>query len=118
MSFENTAGLGVSNHYGPRNQKGTLGVQTTQDGRKIYSIDVEGPYTLENEVILPVGAVVENIDTTQTAAVTTLLAGAQSIAAAVWGTPVVITDTDGNLNGTFTGKGRVLITVLSAAVAK
>ena len=38
MPFENTAGLGVTNQYGPRNTGGTVGVETGKDSVQTMSI--------------------------------------------------------------------------------
>jgi hypothetical protein len=91
MSFEGNTGLGVTNHYGPRDTGGEKGSYTTQDGRRIFAIDVPRFAEFIQEAIIREGAVIENIETTGTAAVTTLTVGAQDISTATWGTPVVVT---------------------------
>lgn len=40
MSYENTAGLGVSNHYGPRTTGGTEGVVGTEGVRNEFQKDL------------------------------------------------------------------------------
>lgn len=113
MSFESNTGLNVSNHYGPRDTGGEKGVYTSQDSRSIYTIDV--PETgLVQDIPVKAGAIIENVEAHGTAVVTTLVVGVQDISLATWGTPVVVTD-DGNLEGTFTGEGKVTITVNKVA---
>lgn len=109
MAFEDKSGLNVSNHYGPRDSKGTRGVHTTEDGRRQYVIDVEGDQPLHREIYVPKNAIIENISKTQTAAFSVLKVGNVDIKSAVWGTEVK-TPLGGNITGTFTGKGRVVIT--------
>lgn len=42
MSFEDSAGINVSNHYGPRSTGGTEGVVKTEGTRNEFTLDVEG----------------------------------------------------------------------------
>lgn len=109
MGYESNTGLNVSNHYGPRDTGSEKGAYTSQDSRTIYAIDVPES-GLVQDIPVKAGAIVENVETHGTAVVTTLVVGAQDISAATWGTPVTVT-TDGNLEGTFTGEGKVTVTV-------
>lgn len=109
MSYESNTGLNVSNHYGPRETGSEKGVYTTKDSRTIYAIDVPES-GLVQEIPVKAGAIVENVEAHGTAVVTTLVVGAQDISTATWGTPVVVT-ADGNLDGTFTGEGKVTVTI-------
>jgi len=42
MSYENTAGIGVNNQYGPRNTGGALGVEHSQDSVMTFTYDLTG----------------------------------------------------------------------------
>jgi len=111
--YESNTGLSVSNHYGPRNVGGEKGSHTTQDGRRIYTIDVPEANLL-SDTIIQEGALVENVETFGTASVSALTVGSVDISAATWGAGVSVTAT-GELNGTFTGEGKVVITVTDVA---
>jgi len=47
MSFENTAGIGVYNQYGPRNTGGTVGVETDSDGIHQMSVQMTAQSLIE-----------------------------------------------------------------------
>jgi hypothetical protein len=42
MSYENTAGIGVYNQYGPRATGGSVGVETTDGSLQTYTYDLTG----------------------------------------------------------------------------
>lgn len=63
MPFENTAGIGVSNHYGVRSTGGAIGVETTDGSTHEMVIDFTGA-TLNGSflppVVMPQGALVKS----------------------------------------------------------
>lgn len=113
MGYEANTGLDVSNHYGPRERGSEKGVYTSQDSRTIYAIDVPQTGLVQN-IPVTAGSVVENVEIHGTAAVTTLGVGIQDVSTATWGTPVVVS-ADGDLEGTFTGEGKVTVTINKVA---
>lgn len=73
MSYENTAGLGVNNHYGPRN---TSGVAAGAQGNDVYRT---ASYTVEDGLVIagvvPANAIITNyheFDLTGTATAVTV----------------------------------------------
>ena len=59
MAFENSAGIDVSNHYGPRNTGGSVGVETSKDSIHQLSIDFTGASLASSflpPVVIPRGA--------------------------------------------------------------
>ena len=82
MSFENSAGLGVSNHYGARNVGGFQGVKKTGGLNYEAVLNYDGDI-LPEKVVIPAGAVVTNIKKNfATGAVSAATVGAVSIASA------------------------------------
>jgi hypothetical protein len=82
MSFENSAGLGVSNHYGPRNVGGFDAVKKTSGLTYEAVINFDGD-DLPLKLVVPAGAIVTNVKddfATGTASVATV--GAVDISAA------------------------------------
>jgi hypothetical protein len=114
MAYKNEAGLGVSNHYGPRAVGGEKGSYTTQDGRRIYTVDVPLADGLAQVVPVPAGALVENVDLIGAVTLTSLTVDAVDISAAVWGTPVSV-PLGGELEAVATGEGKIVITVTHVA---
>ncbi len=59
MAFENSAGLGVHNQYGPRNTGGAIGVEHSQSSLQVLTIDLTGEMlnsTFMPPVFMPNGA--------------------------------------------------------------
>jgi hypothetical protein len=109
MTLEANTGLNVSNQYGPRDTGGTVGSQATDNANRIFTIDMDGD-TQPEAVIVPVGALVQEVIFEGTAGDAAIFVGVQDITAATYAIPVVVTDTDGNLNFTnTTGAGKVKV---------
>ncbi len=96
MSFENTAGIGVSNHYGPRDSGGTFGVNGELDS---FSINLDGEnlgfdFPISNHTTMPgVKTVITGIyDDLATGAITTLTIGGVDVSAATSKAPVVLAE--------------------------
>lgn len=111
MGYENTAGLGVNNHYGPRDTGGTEGVIKTEGTMNEYAInlDGEGPLGLP----FPVGSGVEviGIDNNKvTGTTTTVTIGGTAVQGATEGSPVSIPSSNsGNVNITGTASAGTLL---------
>lgn len=88
MAYEDSAGLNVSNHYGPRDSGGTQGVYST------YGYDAEFVWNLDRaglDVLFPTNVEVTGVDETfVTGDVTALAVGGVSVIAATEAAPVGI----------------------------
>lgn len=88
MSFENTAGINVDNHYGPFNAGGTQGVLKTRGYRDEFTINFDSDTM---SVLFPVndGVFVTGVDETfSTGAVATYTVGGVNILLATEASPV------------------------------
>jgi hypothetical protein len=66
MSFESNTGLGVTNHYGPRELGGSAGVVGTQGREVELSIDLNEPVVSNGgpelvDFTIPAGSIIENV---------------------------------------------------------
>lgn len=89
MSFEDSAGLNVNNHYGPRDSGGTQGNYKTEgyEGEFVYNLDGENL-----DVLFPRNVEVTSVDQTfVTGTVTALTVGGVDVIAATEAAPVGIT---------------------------
>ena len=82
MSFENSAGLGVNNHYGPRAVGGEEGNIKTEGAYNEYSINVDSDQLAFGFPVLQGVVVTEVIDNFATGAITTLTIGGVDISGA------------------------------------
>jgi hypothetical protein len=81
MSFENSAGLDVSNHYGPRAVGGNQGVIGTEGMKNEAAVNFDSDQLVKVEI--PVGSVITQIvEEFSTGAVTAATVGAVDVAAA------------------------------------
>lgn len=88
MAYENSAGLDVHNHYGPRNLGGATGVLKTEGAANELTVIVTGETinsTFIPEVVIPAGAVI----TKATAHVTEVFALGGT-------TPTILVGTEGS----------------------
>lgn len=63
MAFENSAGIGVFNQYGPRNTGGTIGSETTDGSTRSYSLTLTGESlnsAFMPPVVIPKGALLKS----------------------------------------------------------
>lgn len=63
MAFENSAGIGVYNHYGQRSTGGTIGSETTDGSTRSYSITLTGESlnsAFMPPVVIPKGALLKS----------------------------------------------------------
>lgn len=64
MAYENTAGLGVTNQYGPRQTGGAIGVETTDNTTSILRVDLTGEMlnsAYVAPIVMPKGALVRKV---------------------------------------------------------
>ena len=81
MSFEDSAGLGVNNHFGPRAVGGNQGVIGTEGMKNEAAVNFDGDQLVKVEI--PVGSVITQIvEEFSTGAVTAATVGAVDVAAA------------------------------------
>lgn len=89
MSFEDSAGLGVNNFYGPRSVGGVQGVERTAGIKNEASVNFDGD-ALDFYVVIPAGAVVTGVDASfATGAVATAVVGVVDVSGAST-TPVAV----------------------------
>lgn len=82
MAYEDTSGLNVNNHYGPRSSGGTQGVERTAGAGNEAIINFDGE-ALDFFVEVPAGAVITDlISDFATGAVATATVGAVDISTA------------------------------------
>ena len=116
MAYEDSSGLNVNNHYGPRSSGGTQGVERTAGAGNEATINFDGE-ALDFYVEVPAGAVVtEVVDDFATGAVATATVGAVDISTAA-GTPAsyVPVPLGGTLTVTGPTAGSVIVKYLNVA---
>jgi hypothetical protein len=109
MGFENTAGLGVNNHYGPRPTGGTEGVTRTDGTNNEFMIDLDGEGLDLGFPVTDGSAYVTIVDVTVSDA-TTFTIGGVDVAAATDAAPVQIPDANTGVIVTNGTTGKVLVT--------
>ena len=109
MSFENSAGLGVNNHYGPRETGGTEGVVRTSGVSKELVIDYDGDRLDFGFPDTDGSAYVTLVDF-EVATGTTFLIGGVDVAAATTAAPVAIPADNTGVITTNVSAGRVTVT--------
>lgn len=112
MSFENSAGIDVSNHYGPREVGGTVGSKHTTDNARIYNLDLDVPVAERTpaDVTVPANTLVQAVIFEGTAGTATVSIGGVDVTAAEYAAPVRVSN-GGNLTysrGTGSGKVKVI----------
>lgn len=116
MGFENTAGLSVNNHYGPREVGGSMGVVGTEGIKNEAYVNFDGD-ALDFLVKIPAGAVVTHVvEEFSTGAITAATVGAVDISLAA-GTEAtyVATPLGGDLTITGPTAGTVYVYFLNQA---
>lgn len=109
MPFENTAGLGVNNHYGPRPTGGTEGVINTSGTNNEFMIDLDGEGLALGFPVTDGSAYVTIVDTGVSDA-TTFTIGGVNVASASDAAPVLIPDGNTGVIVTDGTTGKVLVT--------
>ena len=104
MAYENSAGIGVSNQYGPRNTGGAAGTQHSQNSRQTLTYDFTGEMlnsAYAPPVYMPLGAKVVRATLTVDEAFVVSAAGTVAIGGTVPGTNgVVLTEAQLEATGT------------------
>lgn len=115
MSFENSAGINVKNHYGPRAVGGTVGSKHTTDNARIYNLDLDTapPQSTPADVYVQAGTLVQAVIFEGTAGTATVSVGGVEITAADYAAPIAV-PAGGNLTYTKgTGAGKVKVVTLT-----
>jgi hypothetical protein len=109
MSFEDSAGLGVNNHYGPRPTGGTEGIVRTDGTNNEFMIDLAGDSLALGFPTLDGTAYVTIVDVTVSNA-TTFTIGGVDVVAATDASPVQIPDANTGVIVTDGTTGKVMVT--------
>lgn len=111
MAYENSAGLGVNNHYGPRTTGGVQGVHKTEGYKNEYSIDL--PTVDLKAYLFPRGDGVRvyYIDSTfvEGGPVTSILIGGVEVIGATEAAPIELLQTNTGVVDVVGGTGGRLI---------
>lgn len=106
MAYENSAGIGVFNQYGPRNTGGTIGSETTDKSTRSYSLTLTGESlntTFMPPVFIPKGSLLKSAILRVDEAFTISAAGTVAIGGTAPGTNgVVLTEAQLEAVGTKT----------------
>lgn len=86
MGYENSAGLNVHNHYGPRTATGASGVDTSQGIVKQFVWFYDSAALLDDRFPIPAGSVV--LDVNKPASVSAVSVGGTAVHSATWAAPV------------------------------
>lgn len=106
MSYENSAGLGVNNHYGERNVFSAAGGNGGNDVYRTASYVVEDG--LVQAGVLPAGAIVNGYDASNaTGTITAVTVGGSSVTGA---STTAVTVTGGPIVATGITGGKILLT--------
>ncbi len=87
MPYENSAGLNVHNHYGPRTTGGVKGPDVSSGVLNQFVWFYDADATLDDEFKIPVGSMI--VDVQKPANVTAVTVGGTQVAAATWAAPIV-----------------------------
>lgn len=87
MPYENSAGLGVNNFYGPRQSGGVQGPDVSSGVLNQFVWFFDSTATLANRFPIPAGSMV--VDVTKPTNVTVVTVGGTAVQAATWAAPVV-----------------------------
>lgn len=111
MSFESNTGINVSNHYGPRAVGGTVGAQTTDNGMRIYNIDLDVAFTERTPAVvtLPADVTVQDVIFHGTAGTAVISVGGVDVTAAEYATPIAVPAGGALTYAKGTGTGKVSV---------
>ena len=87
MPYENSAGLGVNNFYGPRTSGGVQGPDVSSGVLNEFVWFYDGTSLLNNRFPIPAGSMIQ--DVTKPANVTAVTVGGTAVQAADWAAPIV-----------------------------
>jgi hypothetical protein len=110
MAFENSAGIDVSNHYGPRPTGGTDGSHVTHDNVRQYVFDLDGDKIADLELSVTQSGVVRDVRFDGTAGTATIEINSTDVTDATYALPVAFTAGDIVVTvGTGTGKAYMTV---------
>lgn len=89
MGYENSAGLSVHNHYGPRVASGVRGVEPADGVERKLIVKIDPAVALDDQFVIPAGAIVTGV--TGPVAVTAVSVGGTAVKAATEAEPVAVT---------------------------
>jgi hypothetical protein len=87
MPYENSAGLGVNNFYGPRKAQGAQGPDVSSGVLNQFVWFYDSTALINNRFPIPAGSMV--VDVTKPAGVTAVTVGGTAVQGATWAAPVV-----------------------------
>ncbi len=87
MPYENSAGLGVNNFYGPRTSGGVQGPDVSSGVLNEFVWFYDSTASLSGRFPIPAGSMI--VDVTKPANVTAVTVGGSQVAGATWAAPVV-----------------------------
>lgn len=87
MPYENSAGLGVNNFYGPRKAQGAQGPDVSSGVLNQFVWFYDSTALINNRFPIPAGSMV--VDVTKPAGITAVTVGGTAVQGATWAAPVV-----------------------------
>lgn len=87
MPYENSAGLGVNNFYGPRVAGGAQGPDVSSGVLNQFVWFFNSTALINNRFPIPAGSLI--LDVTRPAGVTAITVGGTAVQAATWAVPIV-----------------------------
>ncbi len=87
MPYENSAGLGVNNFYGPRTSGGVQGPDVSSGVLNEFVWFYDSAATLSGRFPIPAGSMI--VDVTKPTNVTAVTVGGTAVQAATWAAPIV-----------------------------
>lgn len=86
MPYENSAGLGVNNFYGPRTATGAQGPDESSGVLNQFVWQYDATANINNRFRIPAGSAIQ--DVTKPANITAVTVGGTAVQAATWAAPV------------------------------
>lgn len=87
MAYENSAGLGVNNFYGPRTATGAQGPDESHGVLNQFVWQYDSTALINNRFLIPAGSAI--LDVTKPSTVTAVTVGGTAVTAATWAAPVI-----------------------------
>lgn len=87
MPYENSAGLGVNNFYGPRTATGAQGPDESSGVLNSFVWQYDSSALITDRFLIPAGSAV--VDVMKPAGVSAVTVGGTAVTAATWAAPVI-----------------------------
>jgi hypothetical protein len=87
MAYENSAGLGVNNFYGPRTATGAQGPDESSGVLNQFVWQYDAGALINNRFQIPAGSAIQ--DVMKPAGITAVTVGGTAVTAATWAAPVI-----------------------------